>query len=79
MFHCHGFLCKQHSSYHSCMEDILLQPLESGKPNREGRGMGLYIVQQLMRSFSADIQLLDERNKYGNKFKFLLILNIEEK
>jgi len=61
------------------MEDILFQPLESGKPNREGRGMGLYIVQQLMRSFSADIQLLDERNKYGNKFKFLLILNIEEK
>ena len=61
------------------MEDILFQPLESGKPNREGRGMGLYIVQQLMRSFSADIQLLDERNKYGNKFKFLLILNVEEK
>lgn len=61
------------------MEDILFQPLESGKPNREGRGMGLYIVQQLMRSFSADIQLLDERNKYGNKFKFLLILNTEEK
>lgn len=61
------------------MEDVLFQPLESGKPNREGRGMGLYIVQQLMRSFSADIQLLDERNKYCNKYKFLLILNFEEK
>ncbi len=61
------------------MEDILFQPLESGKPNREGRGMGLYIVQQLMRSFSADIQLLDERNRYGNKYKFLLIINFEEK
>lgn len=60
------------------MEDILFQPLESGKPNREGRGMGLYIVQQLMRSFSADIQLLDERNKYGNKYKFVLCLNAEE-
>lgn len=60
------------------MEDILFQPLESGKPNREGRGMGLYIVQQLMRSFSADIQLLDERNKYGNKYKFVLCLNTEE-
>lgn len=59
------------------MEDILFQPLESGKPNREGRGMGLYIVQQLMRSFSADIQLLDERNRYGNKYKFLLIINCE--
>ncbi len=60
------------------MEDILFQPLESGKPNREGRGMGLYIVQQLMRSFSADIQLMDERNKYGNKYKFLLSLNVQE-
>lgn len=59
------------------MEDILFQPLESGKPNREGRGMGLYIVQQLMRSFSADIQLLDERNIYGNKYKFVLSLNVE--
>lgn len=61
------------------MEDVLFQPLESGKPNREGRGMGLYIVQQLMRSFAADIQLMDERNKYGNKYKFLLVLNVEEK
>lgn len=60
------------------MEDVLFQPLESGKPNREGRGMGLYIVQQLMRSFSADIQLLDERNKFGNRYKFLLSLNTEE-
>lgn len=61
------------------MEDILFQPLESGKPNREGRGMGLYIVQQLLRSFSADIQLLDERNRYGNRYKFLLSLNTEER
>ena len=60
------------------MEDILFQPLESGKPNHEGRGMGLYIVQQLMRSFSADIQLSEERNRYGNRYKFVLSLNYEE-
>lgn len=60
------------------MEDILFQPLESGKPSNEGRGMGLYIVQQLLRSFSADIQLLDERNQYDNKYKFLLTLEDEE-
>lgn len=60
------------------MEDILFQPLESGKPNNEGRGMGLYIVQQLLRSFSADIQLLEERNQYDNRYKFLLVLNEEE-
>lgn len=60
------------------MEDILFQPLESGKPNREGRGMGLYIVQQLLRSFSADIQLMDERNSHNNRYKFLLNLHNEE-
>lgn len=56
------------------MEDVLFQPLESGKPNHEGRGMGLYIVQQLLRSFSADIQLLNERNQYNNRYKFLISL-----
>lgn len=60
------------------MEDILFQPLESGKPNHEGRGMGLYIVQQLLRSFSADIRLLEERNQYDNRYKFLLTLEDEE-
>ena len=58
------------------MEDILFQPLESGKENNIGRGMGLYIVQQLLRSFSADIWLDSERNQYGNKFKFRIELHI---
>lgn len=60
------------------MEDILFQPLESGKENHTGRGMGLYIVQQLLRSFSADIELTDERNAYGNKYKFRITLNTQE-
>lgn len=60
------------------MEEILFQPLESGKPNREGRGMGLYIVQQLLRSFSAEIQLMEERNIYNNRYKFLISVNNEE-
>lgn len=60
------------------MEDILFQPLESGKPNHEGRGMGLYIVQQLLRSFSADIELLEKRNDYGNRYIFRIELNAED-
>lgn len=60
------------------MEDILFQPLESGKENHTGRGMGLYIVQQLLRSFSADIELTGERNKYGNRYKFRITLNTQE-
>lgn len=60
------------------MEDVLFQPLESGKENHTGRGMGLYIVQQLLRSFSADIELMDERNEYGNRYKFRITLNTQE-
>lgn len=59
------------------MQDILFEALQSGKPNNEGRGMGLYIVRQLMKSFGGNIYLLDELNAYGNKYKFLITLNEE--
>lgn len=59
------------------MEDILFEPLQSGKPNNEGRGMGLYIVRQLMQSFGGDIHLLNERNQLGNRYKFVLTLKEE--
>lgn len=54
------------------MQDILFEPLQSGKPYNEGRGMGLYIVKKLMNSFNGDIVLLPDLNQYGNRFKFLL-------
>lgn len=60
------------------MEDILFEPLQSGKPLTEGRGMGLYIVRKLLNSFGGEIKLLDERNEYGNKYKFLLVFNVSE-
>ncbi len=60
------------------MEDILFEPLQSGKPHAEGRGMGLYIVRQIMQSFGGNIHLLNERNQYGNRYKFVLTL-AEEK
>lgn len=60
------------------MEDILFEPLESGKPGGEGRGMGLYIVRKLLNSFGGNIELLPERNVFGNKYKFLITLEIEE-
>lgn len=56
------------------MEDILFEPLESGKPNHEGRGMGLYIVKKILNSFNAGIELLAERNVYGNRYKFLICM-----
>lgn len=60
------------------MEDILFEPLQSGKPLSEGRGMGLYIVRKLLNSFGGEIELLDERNQYGNRYKFLLVSNTSE-
>lgn len=52
---------------------ILFQPLESGKPN--GRGMGLYIVRNLLRSFHADIELTEDKNAYGNRYTFAIYKN----
>lgn len=60
------------------MEDLLFEPLQSGKPLSEGRGMGLYIVKKLLQSFGGGIELLDERNSLGNKYKFLIVANTEE-
>lgn len=54
------------------MEDVLFDALQSGKDYSDRRGMGLYIVQQLLQSFEANIELLPERNKYGNRYKFMI-------
>ncbi|SFI70261.1 Signal transduction histidine kinase [Paenibacillus sp. UNC496MF] len=55
------------------VENILFHPLVSGK-DRNGRGMGLYIVKKLLNSFGADIELLPDRNRFGNKYIFSIIL-----
>lgn len=60
------------------MEDLLFEPLQSGKPLSEGRGMGLYIVRKLLNSFGGNIELLDERNEFGNRYKFLILANTAE-
>jgi signal transduction histidine kinase len=62
----------------SNMQDILFEPLQSGKPFSEGRGMGLYIVKKLMNSFGGDIILLPDKNKFSNRFKFLLTIDKSE-
>ena len=49
------------------MEDVLFEALQSGKSYTERRGMGLYIVKMLLSSFGANIELLPDRNVYGNR------------
>jgi len=50
----------------------IFEPFISNKPENEGRGMGLYIVLQLLKDFGAIIFLDDSLNKYGNKYKFII-------
>ncbi len=51
------------------MQDRVFHFLESGKTSN-GRGMGMFIVKELLQSFGADINLLEETNTYGNRYIF---------
>ena len=54
------------------IEDKLFDPYVTGKPDFDGRGMGLYITRCLLEEISSSIQLLDERNEHGKLFKFCI-------
>lgn len=51
------------------MQDRVFHFLESGKTSN-GRGMGMFIVKELLNSFGADIRLLEETNNYNNRYIF---------
>ncbi|MGG1638879.1 sensor histidine kinase [Paenibacillus sp. NRS-1760] len=56
---------------HKDIHNILFQPYESMK--QDGRGLGLYIVKELMNSINANIYLdTTEKNRYENYYKFML-------
>lgn len=52
------------------IENSLFEPFQSLKEN--GRGLGLYIVQELLALYNYSIELLPERNIYGNRYKFAI-------
>lgn len=43
-----------------------------------GRGMGLYIVHEFLKSFDGKIILLPDTNEFGNRFVFEITLNSNE-
>lgn len=49
-------------------QHTLFNELESGKEG--GRGMGLYIVRQFLKSFGGTIELLPDKNEYGHRYIF---------
>ncbi len=52
------------------VESMLFQPFVTTKPKSVGRGLGLYISQQLLDSVGCEIALLPERNEHGRKYIF---------
>jgi signal transduction histidine kinase len=54
------------------VENRIFQPFVTGKPRNIGRGLGLYIVQQLMESIGCSIILSTKRNKNNRRYIFQL-------
>jgi len=52
------------------IEDQIFQPFVSSKPKSIGRGLGLFIIQQLLESVGCDIVLLPDKNSFGRRFIF---------
>lgn len=57
------------------VESSLFEPFITMKGKNKGRGLGLFIVNQLLDSDGCSIQLLSERNKYARLYKFEVDLN----
>ncbi|MCY9661293.1 ATP-binding protein [Paenibacillus chondroitinus] len=56
---------------HRNIESKLFEAEESMKP--DGRGLGLFIVKELMRTINGEVNLDSHRNVHGNLFKFKVI------
>tara|TARA_R110002051_G_scaffold257435_5_gene316424 strand:+ start:17375 stop:19849 length:2475 start_codon:yes stop_codon:yes gene_type:complete len=56
------------------IENHIFEPFITTKPKQEGRGLGLFIVQQLLDSFGCTIALEPELNDSGRKY--VLAINL---
>jgi signal transduction histidine kinase len=56
------------------VENSLFEPFVSTKAEGTGRGLGLFIVKQLLDSEGCNIELLSDRNKKRHLFKFQIDL-----
>lgn len=54
------------------VENTLFSPFVTCKPEGEGRGLGLFIIQQLLDDCNCDIILDKERNAEGRRYRFSL-------
>lgn len=54
------------------VEDRIFQPFVTTKPKKVGRGLGLFIVQQMLESEGCEILLLHKKNEAGRRYIFQL-------
>jgi signal transduction histidine kinase len=52
----------------------LFDPFVTRKPRGEGRGLGLFVVRQLLESEGASIELGPRRNRAGRRYELLINL-----
>ncbi len=57
------------------LESTLFEPFVSGKAPGTGRGLGLFIVQQLLEAEGCGIALLPDRNSLGRRYIFQIDLS----
>lgn len=57
------------------IEKQIFEPFVSTKPKGEGRGLGLFIVMQLLDSMGCTISLEPKRNEFDKKFIFAINLS----
>lgn len=56
------------------VESVLFDPFVTMKPKGEGRGLGLFIIRQLLDSIKCDIFLDDNRNEHDRLYRFSINL-----
>lgn len=57
------------------VSNTLFEPFVTRKPRGEGRGLGLFIIRQLLDTYKCDIVLDNSLNIYGNRYRFSLNFN----
>jgi len=57
------------------VETTLFEPFVTRKPRTKGRGLGLFIIRQLLDTYGCEIILSDERNNEGRLYKFAILFS----
>ena len=59
----------------SSVEDSLFEPFVTTKPRGKDRGLGLFIISQLLDAIGCSIMLEHQRNKYNKRYIFAINLS----